>query len=99
MAKKKIEKDDIKIQQQIPGTESPRNPKLEKLAKSYRAAMLARKSAGEEEHAAHETLMLAMTDAGVTVYQHGDMEIRIDEKRKVRVKVKTQSPDDGDDDE
>lgn len=97
MARKRVEEDDIKVQQQLPGTETPRNPKLEKLAKVYRARMLERKAANDEENAAHETLMLAMADAGLTHYQHGDLEINIDEKRKVKVKTKSAPADDSDD--
>jgi len=85
------DEDDIKLQQQIPGTESERNAEIEKKAKSYLMKMRSRKAAGELESEAKDSLIIAMAEAGETHYRHGNIVVDVGEKRTLKVKDENSS--------
>lgn len=75
-----------------PDFETEKNPKIEKQARRYRKLMLARKSAGEEETAAHEELLETMVAEGVDHYEFRGLVVHVNNNKKCKVKMK------GDDD-
>ncbi len=76
-----------------PDFETPRNPKVEKLAKRYRKLMLDRKEAGEEEQVAHGELLEAMIVEGLTHYEFKGITVHVNESKKCKVTVKGESAD------
>lgn len=90
MAKRKGE------QQYMPGTAPVKNAKVHAAAVNYAEYRDARMAAGRDEKEAHETLMLAMSDAGLTSYEFGDVRVDVNESRKCKVKIAGSAPSDDD---
>lgn len=76
-----------------PDFETAKNPKVEKLARRYCKLMLERKAAGEDETNAHNELLDEMIAEGLTHYEFKGLVVHVNEKKKVKVKMK------GDDDD
>lgn len=83
--------EDVKLQGQLPGTETPRNLEIERKAKTYMSKMRTRLAANKPEKEAKDALILAMADAGLKVYEHGNLIVEIDEKRTLKVKDENSS--------
>lgn len=83
--------EDVKLQQQIPGTESERNLEVEKRIKKYLSSMRARKAEGELEEIAKDALIFAMATAGITHYSYGGLVCDMGEKRTLKVKDESSS--------
>lgn len=76
----------------LDGIADEKNPKVESAAKSYVRFRDARQEATEDETAAHNALIAAMDEAGITTYEHGGIVIVINEgDRKAKVKVADKS--------
>lgn len=74
-----------------------KNARVNKAAKRYYGLILERKTAGDEEKAAHDTLLNAMMEEGLEFYEYQDLKVAIDTKKKCSVKV--QGEGNGEDEE
>lgn len=81
---------------QIPDLEDEKNPRVHTAAVRYWDRMQERKAAGDEEVAAHASLVEVMAAEGITSYRYKDVEVHLDTKTKARV---TRSTPGGEDDE
>lgn len=82
MAKRKGE------QEYLPGTAPTRNKRVHRLAVRYAELRDARMAANKEEKEAHDTLLYAMIEEGLSAYEYGDITVTIDDKKKCKVAVK-----------
>lgn len=98
MAKKKVPTEAAveEGQQHLPGMAPVKNPRIHPKAVRYAKLRDARIRAGEEEKAAHETLLTAMVEEGIEDYVYKGLSCHIDDTKKVKVKTKSaESPSNG----
>jgi len=64
-----------------------KNARVHKAAKRYYCLMLERKAAGDEEKAAHDTLLNTMMEEGLETYEYQDLKVAVDTSKKCKVKI------------
>lgn len=97
--KKKGTKPRRAVQQNLPGTTIPKNPTIERLAKKYVEARDERMSAGKREVQEKTLLLREMENAGATVYEDAEADLRVaivTKKKSIKVSKLSESDDDDD---
>jgi hypothetical protein len=87
MARKRTEEPEMEQEVLHPDFKPVKNQRVHKAAKRYYSEMLARKSAGEEEKAAHDTLLNIMLEEGLDFYEYQDLKVAVDTSKKCKVKL------------
>ena len=93
MAKKK------QTQQHLPTMEPPKLPVIDRAAQKYAEARDERMAAGKVEKELKEELLALMEEQGLPEYVNGDVWVKVESKRNVKVRIGGAEPEEDEEDE
>lgn len=91
MARKKLDEPEMEQGVIHDDFKPVKNKRVHAAAKRYYALMLDRKAAGEDEKAAHDTLLNCMMEEGLEHYEYQGLTVDLDTKKKCAVKMAGES--------
>lgn len=90
---RKAKTDEPEFEQEVldPDFKTVKNARVHKAAKRYYDAIRKRKAVGEDEVAAHDTLLNTMMEEGLEHYEYQGLEVHVNTAKKCKVKMASES--------